>query len=491
MRSSQSFPSTYRPENWRVSFVRRIFRSLGIERGQGAYLDVGVGGAGATVIEAARPRRRGDWLRPVSARSPEREQDSPARRASPSMRTSSGGTAPSSSRSVSRRRLRRARCARASARARRRRPRRLPSWPASCVQDGRLWITVLVRIPLHPAAALARVRLARPQARAQAALRRGWAHRPPPRPRSRPLPRRRTPGTRSKVAPSWRLRTGCCRRRRPGGTAVWWTTRASRPPRVAAALRGPAAQRRLRKPEELTPHEHGRGALHDPLHRQARLRVPRRRVAARRRLRQRARGAAARGARAGGQGGRRRRVAGVERRRRRLVPGRRRRGAPVRRRVVRPRPLEGLAPPHGSSRARARRVPARPAAGRHRAHRRGEPLQPEPLRADDARPPARPLHADPVPRSRREGVPRRAFRRLRGALRPPRRPRARAPAQGRGGTREVSGPCTGSSRTTSRSRRARPAAGAASRRPRDRRRPGARRSSGTGRAPRSSPGGSP
>ena len=50
----ESFPSTYRPENWRVSFVRRIFRSLGIERGQGAYLDVGVGGAGATVIEAAR-----------------------------------------------------------------------------------------------------------------------------------------------------------------------------------------------------------------------------------------------------------------------------------------------------------------------------------------------------------------------------------------------------------------------------------------------------
>ena len=50
----ESFPSTYRPENWRVSFVRRIFRSLGIERGQGAYLDVGVGGSGATVIEAAR-----------------------------------------------------------------------------------------------------------------------------------------------------------------------------------------------------------------------------------------------------------------------------------------------------------------------------------------------------------------------------------------------------------------------------------------------------
>ena len=50
----ESFPTTYRPENWRVSFVRRIFGALRIERGQGAYLDVGVGGAGATVIEAAR-----------------------------------------------------------------------------------------------------------------------------------------------------------------------------------------------------------------------------------------------------------------------------------------------------------------------------------------------------------------------------------------------------------------------------------------------------
>jgi SAM-dependent methyltransferase len=50
----ESFPTTYRPEHWRVSFVRRIFGALGIECGQGPYLDVGVGGAGATVIEAAR-----------------------------------------------------------------------------------------------------------------------------------------------------------------------------------------------------------------------------------------------------------------------------------------------------------------------------------------------------------------------------------------------------------------------------------------------------
>ena len=45
---------TYRLENWRVSFVDRIFSALGIEDGRGPYLDVGVGGSGATVIEAAR-----------------------------------------------------------------------------------------------------------------------------------------------------------------------------------------------------------------------------------------------------------------------------------------------------------------------------------------------------------------------------------------------------------------------------------------------------
>jgi ubiquinone/menaquinone biosynthesis C-methylase UbiE len=44
----------YRLENWRVSFIERIFPSLGIDDGRGPYLDVGVGGSGATVIEAAR-----------------------------------------------------------------------------------------------------------------------------------------------------------------------------------------------------------------------------------------------------------------------------------------------------------------------------------------------------------------------------------------------------------------------------------------------------
>lgn len=43
-----------RPENWRLSFVRRIFDSLEIPEAGGPYLDVGVGGSGATVIEAAR-----------------------------------------------------------------------------------------------------------------------------------------------------------------------------------------------------------------------------------------------------------------------------------------------------------------------------------------------------------------------------------------------------------------------------------------------------
>ncbi len=44
----------YRLENWRLSFIERIFSSLAIEEGRGPYLDVGVGGSGATVIEAAR-----------------------------------------------------------------------------------------------------------------------------------------------------------------------------------------------------------------------------------------------------------------------------------------------------------------------------------------------------------------------------------------------------------------------------------------------------
>lgn len=44
----------YEIENWRRSFLERIFPALGIPDGEGAYLDVGVGGSGATVIEAAR-----------------------------------------------------------------------------------------------------------------------------------------------------------------------------------------------------------------------------------------------------------------------------------------------------------------------------------------------------------------------------------------------------------------------------------------------------
>jgi ubiquinone/menaquinone biosynthesis C-methylase UbiE/uncharacterized protein YbaR (Trm112 family) len=44
----------YEIENWRASFLKRIFAALEIPRDTGAYLDVGVGGSGATVIEAAR-----------------------------------------------------------------------------------------------------------------------------------------------------------------------------------------------------------------------------------------------------------------------------------------------------------------------------------------------------------------------------------------------------------------------------------------------------
>jgi ubiquinone/menaquinone biosynthesis C-methylase UbiE/uncharacterized protein YbaR (Trm112 family) len=44
----------YAPENWRLSFIQRIFRAVGVREGRGPYLDVGVGGSGATVIEAAR-----------------------------------------------------------------------------------------------------------------------------------------------------------------------------------------------------------------------------------------------------------------------------------------------------------------------------------------------------------------------------------------------------------------------------------------------------
>lgn len=47
----------YRLENWRVSYIKRIFKSLGIVPGSmkgDAFLDIGVGGTGYTVIEAAR-----------------------------------------------------------------------------------------------------------------------------------------------------------------------------------------------------------------------------------------------------------------------------------------------------------------------------------------------------------------------------------------------------------------------------------------------------
>ncbi len=44
----------YEVDDWRRSFNERIFRALGIDAGAESYLDVGVGGSGATVIEAAR-----------------------------------------------------------------------------------------------------------------------------------------------------------------------------------------------------------------------------------------------------------------------------------------------------------------------------------------------------------------------------------------------------------------------------------------------------
>jgi SAM-dependent methyltransferase len=44
----------YEPENWRLSFIERIFAAVNVLDGGAPYLDVGVGGSGATVIEAAR-----------------------------------------------------------------------------------------------------------------------------------------------------------------------------------------------------------------------------------------------------------------------------------------------------------------------------------------------------------------------------------------------------------------------------------------------------
>jgi SAM-dependent methyltransferase len=50
----RAFDETYAPENWRLSFNERIFRAIELKPQHGPYLDVGVGGSGATVIEAAR-----------------------------------------------------------------------------------------------------------------------------------------------------------------------------------------------------------------------------------------------------------------------------------------------------------------------------------------------------------------------------------------------------------------------------------------------------
>jgi SAM-dependent methyltransferase len=44
----------YEVENWRLSYIERIFGALGVLEGRSPYLDVGVGGSGATVIEAGR-----------------------------------------------------------------------------------------------------------------------------------------------------------------------------------------------------------------------------------------------------------------------------------------------------------------------------------------------------------------------------------------------------------------------------------------------------
>ena len=47
--------NTYKLENWRISYVKRIFDSLRLgTTAEDYYLDIGVGGCGYTVIEAAR-----------------------------------------------------------------------------------------------------------------------------------------------------------------------------------------------------------------------------------------------------------------------------------------------------------------------------------------------------------------------------------------------------------------------------------------------------
>ena len=49
----------YALENWRISYIKRIFHSLGIgSEVVDCYLGIGVGGSGYTVIEAARKGNR-------------------------------------------------------------------------------------------------------------------------------------------------------------------------------------------------------------------------------------------------------------------------------------------------------------------------------------------------------------------------------------------------------------------------------------------------
>jgi ubiquinone/menaquinone biosynthesis C-methylase UbiE len=50
----EGYGEAYEPENWRRSFIQRIFEAVELSPSGGPYLDVGVGGSGATVIEAAR-----------------------------------------------------------------------------------------------------------------------------------------------------------------------------------------------------------------------------------------------------------------------------------------------------------------------------------------------------------------------------------------------------------------------------------------------------
>ena len=51
--------ASYKLENWRISYIRRIFSSLCLDTAvEDYYLDIGVGGSGYTVIEGARRRNK-------------------------------------------------------------------------------------------------------------------------------------------------------------------------------------------------------------------------------------------------------------------------------------------------------------------------------------------------------------------------------------------------------------------------------------------------